>query len=61
MSSVAKFVLVVLTVWPTTLTPTIEKTRMYYKETTWNPDGMHLDSVLWRKAYIDGVEHIKCN
>ena len=34
---------------------------MYYKETTWNPDGMHLDNVLWRKVYIDGVEHIKCN
>ena len=22
---------------------------------------MHLDSVLWRKTVIDGVEHIKCN
>ena len=37
------------------------ETRLYYKETTLNPDGMNLDSVLWRKAYIDGVEHIRCN
>ena len=59
--SVARVFLAVLTKWPTSLTPTIEVTRTYYKESIWNPDGMHLDSVPWRKVVIDGIELIKSN
>ena len=54
--SVARVLLAVLTKWPTSLTPIIEVTRRYYKESTWNLDGIHLDSVPWRKTVIDGIE-----
>ena len=40
LSSIARVVLALLTVWPTSLTPTIERRRVYYKQATWNPDGM---------------------
>ena len=59
--SVARVLLAVLTKWPTSLTPIIEVTRRYYKESTWNLDGIHLDSVPWRKTVIDGIERIKNN
>ena len=61
LSSVARVVLAILTVWPTSLTPTIERRRVYYKQATWNPDGMLLENLLWKKVIIDGVVHLKCN
>ena len=61
LSSVARVVLAILTVWPTSLNPTIEKRRVYYKQPIWNPDGMHLENLLWKKVTIDGVEHLRCN
>ena len=41
--SVARVLLAVLTKWPTSLTPTMECTRTYYKESIWNPDRMQKD------------------
>ena len=61
LSSVARVVLCLLTAWPTSLSPMIDHTRMYYKEEIWNPYGQHLENMLWRKVDIDKVEHIKCN
>ena len=59
--SVAKVLLAVLTKWPTSLTPTITCTRTYYKESIWNPDRMHLDSVPWKKIFNHSIEQIKSN
>ena len=61
LSSVARVMLCLLTAWPTSLSPTINRTRMYYKKDIWNSDGQHLENMLLRKVDIDGVEHIKCN
>ena len=49
--SVARVLLAILTKWPTKLTQTIDRTRTYYKQDIWNPDGMAIDKILWKKIF----------
>merc|ERR1712215_298345 len=59
--ALSRIVCAVITKWPTNLTPTIFRRREYVKHLAWNPDGMVLDSIMWRKVLIDKVIKIKSN
>ena len=50
--SVARVLLAILTRWPTTPTKTMEQTRSYYKQAVWNPDGMAIDQIPWKKIFL---------
>ena len=56
--SVARLLLAILTKWPTSPTPTMERTRSYFKQSVWNPDGMILDHIPWKKIFSNGVQQI---
>ena len=59
--SVARVLLAILTKWPTSPTPTTECTRSYFKQSVWNPDGMILDYIPWKKIFINGIQQILSN
>ena len=59
--SVSRVLLAILTRWPTTPTQTMECTRSYYKQAVWNPDGMAIDQIPWKKIFSNGVQQIISN
>ena len=59
--SVARVLLAILTKWPTSLTPTMQCTRSYLKQSVWNPDGMILDHIPWKKIFTNGNPQIVSN
>ena len=59
--SIARVVMTLITVWPTSLTPVIHRRRQYYKQQAWNPGGMPLETIMWKKVVIDGVVRLKSN
>ena len=39
----------------------MEQTRPYYKQAVWNPDGMAIDQIPWKKIFSNGIPQIISN
>ena len=39
----------------------MERRRSYFKQSVWNPDGMILDHIPWKKIFSNGVQQIMSN
>ena len=59
--SVARVLLAILTKWPAKLTQAIDRTRTYYKQDIWNPDGMTIDKIPRKKMFTNGIPQIISN